>query len=82
MGGAVFTAWCSIWIICGGIPYVLLVRAVQRKIGRLERSLHEEETRHNITMLSTRKADVKKDFAQYGADRPVCPDRPLLASVC
>ena len=71
MGGATFTAWCAIWIVCGALPYVLIVRAVQRKIARLERSLQEEETRHNLTMMSVRKADVKREFAQYGADRPV-----------
>lgn len=70
LSGTIFTVHCGLWV-CGAIPYCLLLRDVRRKIGRLEQSLQEgEETRDRLT-TNMRKSQVKREFAQYGADRPV-----------
>lgn len=59
-------------ILTGAFFYVILLKSVKRKIARLERSLQEtEETRQKMTTMSARREEMKREFAQYGADRPV-----------
>lgn len=73
LGGVIYASMLAFWLT-GAFFYIVLLKTVRRKIARLERSMQEtEESRHKMTTVTLRREEVKREFAQYGADRPASP---------